>query len=300
MRTSYANIGVGQLCRLFDKTRHAFYDKNWFMLKSEQDAIIVLEMVAEIRREIPKIGTRKLHFMLSQPLKTHRIKMGRDMLHELLQNHTMIIKRKRRYAVTTDSNHWLRKYPNLIKGLISTESEQIWVSDITYILLEDGFNFLSLITDVYSHQIMGHCLHPTLAAEGSLIALKMALAKRTKTTTLIHHSDRGVQYCCSDYVSTLEEYSIEISMTEKGDPYENALAERVNGILKQDFDLGREFKNRDEAITAIDNGIKAYNQLRPHMSCGNLTPVEAHLKTGQLTKLWKPKVYSKKLSSDVV
>lgn len=299
MKASYANVGVGQLCRLFGKTRHAYYDKNWFLEKSEYEAIVALEMVAELRREIPKIGTHKLHFLLKKPLEAHGIKMGRDSLHKLLQDHAMIVKRKRRYAVTTDSTHWLKKYPNRIKDRIVTESEQVWVSDITYILLEDGFNFLSLITDAYSKQIMGHCLHPTLTAEGSLIALKAALSKRIKTTTLTHHSDRGVQYCCSDYVAILTNASIEISMTEKGDPYENAIAERVNGVLKQDFDFAREFKDRKEALKVIDNGIRSYNEIRPHMSCDYLTPVEAHLKTGVLNKRWKHKIYKKKINSDV-
>jgi transposase InsO family protein len=275
---------------LFGKTRHAFYDKSWYVQSRLEAQDIVLEMVAEIRREIPGIGTPKLYHMIKKSLQTQDIKMGRDALHNLLQNHNLIIRRRRRYIKTTDSNHWMKKYPNLIKELLIIESEQLWVADITYILIEDDFNFLSLITDAYSKQIMGYCLHPTLEAEGCLKALQMALEKRIKSANrLIHHSDRGTQYCCGNYVELLQKSGIAISMTEKGDPYENAVAERVNGILKAEFNLSREFTNRQEALEATDKSVKAYNQLRPHMSCNYLTPVEAHQMTGKLNKKWKSK-----------
>lgn len=281
---------------LFGKTRHAFYDRLWFWEKQESSHAIVLEMVAEIRREIPRIGTRKLYYMLRTPLKTHGIKLGRDTLHELLQEYGLIVKPRRRYAKTTDSNHWMKKYPNLIKTLSVLEAERVWVADITYILIGGDFNFLSLLTDAYSKQIMGHCLHPTLEAEGPLRALKMALDNRQKSETkLIHHSDRGTQYCCADYVDILQSSGIEISMTENGDPYENPVAERVNGILKGDFNMCMEFDNREQALIAVERSIRAYNELRPHMSCNYLTPVEAHKMTGVLEKKWKSKVYTKPL-----
>jgi transposase InsO family protein len=183
----------------------------------------------------------------------------------------------------------MKKYPNLIRGMTVDESEQIWVSDITYIMIEDDFNYLSLITDAYSKLIVGYCLYPSLEAEGSITALKMALNQRIKQTSLIHHSDRGTQYCSSGYVGLLQGERIRISMTEKGDPYENAIAERVNGILKTDFDLGRVFKSKEEALTAVSSSIKAYNTLRPHMSCAFLTPAEAHQRKGLLNKQWRNK-----------
>lgn len=287
-------MGVGRLCRLFGKTRHAYYDRNWFLDEREQATHFALEMVAEIRREIPRIGSRKLHFMLEKPLEDHKIKMGRDMLHPLLVDHGLTVKSKRRYIRTTDSNHWLKKYPNLIKNVVVKEPERVWVSDITYIIVEDGFNFLNLITDVYSKKIMGHCLHPTLEAEGAVTALKIALNNREKVNrNLIHHSDRGTQYCSMGYVSILQEAGIKISMTENGDPYENAIAERINGILKQDFDLGREFSSREKAIQAVNRSIRAYNEIRPHMSCDYLTPDAAHQVEGDLKRKWKPKVYNR-------
>ncbi len=291
MKYNYTQVGIGRLCMLFGKTRHAFYDKAWHNQERLETHHIVLEMVAQIRREIPCIGTPKLYHMIKKSLQSQDIKIGRDALHQLLLKEGLIIRSKKRYARTTDSNHWMKKYPNLIKNIIVQESEQIWVSDITYIVIDGNFNYLSLITDAYSKLIMGYCLYQSLEAMGSLIALRMALKQRVKTTLLIHHSDRGVQYCCHDYVNLLQKNEVQISMTDKGDPYENAIAERVNGILKTDFNLSREFKNREEALMAVNKSIYAYNNLRPHLSCDYLTPIEAHEMSGVLKKKWKPKKY---------
>jgi putative transposase len=296
MKSSYTQVGIGRLCMLFGKTRHAFYDKSWHETERMEAKYVVLEMVSTIRRELPRIGTPKLYHMISKPLKRQGIKMGRDALHNLLADHGLTIRPKKRYVKTTNSNHWMKRYPNLIRDIVITESEQLWVSDITYLIIADDFNFLSLITDAYSKQIVGHCLYPTLEAIGSLTALKIALAQRTKPNNkLIHHSDRGVQYCCSDYVTLLKQSNIAISMTEKGDPYENAIAERVNGILKCEFGLNRVFSDRGIALHTVDKSINAYNHLRPHMSCNYLTPVEAHQMSGTLEKKWKPKIYKKQI-----
>lgn len=295
LKATCANTGVGRLCMLFGRTRHAFYDRLWFLKQRDESHILVLEMVAEIRREIPRIGTGKLYQMIRKPLQSNGIKMGRDRLHALLQDHGLTVRPKKRYARTTNSNHWMKKYPNLIKEVESTESEQIWVADITYILVNGDFNFLNLITDNYSKRIMGYCLHPTLEATGTIIALKQALLNRHKPANkLIHHSDRGTQYCCMDYVNLLQTAGISISMTENGDPYENPVAERVNGILKGDFELDKRFSSRSEALTAIDRSIRAYNELRPHMSCNMFTPNQAHEMVGPLEKKWKPKTYVKR------
>jgi transposase InsO family protein len=293
LKSSHAKIGIGKLCVLFGKTRHAFYDKLWFSEQREEANVIALEMVAEIRREIPQIGTRKLFHMIRTPLQAHGIKMGRDILHSLLLEHGLTIKRKKRYVKTTDSNHWMKKYSNLIKELQVIEAEQVWVADITYIQVNRNFNFLSLITDVYSKQIMGYCLYPTLEAQGTLAALRMALGNRQKRIKLFHHSDRGTQYCCAEYVELLRANDIDISMTENGDPYENPVAERINGILKSDFNLSQEFESSDQALCLIERSIKSYNELRPHMSCNYFTPAEAHKMTGVLEKKWKPKKYFK-------
>lgn len=290
MKESHTNVGFGPLCMLFGKTRYAFYKKEKNQQRWLNEEQTVLEMVAMIRRELPRIGTPKLYHMLNKPLQAHHIKMGRDSLHRLLCENNLTIKPRRRYVVTTDSRHWMKKYPNLIKDLVVSESEQLWVSDITYIQVAEGFDFLSLITDAYSKQIMGFCLHPTLQAEGSINALKMALGQKNKQDIRhIHHSDRGIQYCCNDYVKILNAAELEISMTENGNPYENAIAERVNGILKYEFSLNREFADHTQALETVQRSIRAYNQLRPHMSCNYLTPVQAHQMKGVLERKWKAK-----------
>lgn len=289
MKSRYTKIGVERLCRQFGKTRQSFYEKSLHYEERLEEEFIVIEMVSEIRREMPKIGTHKLYQMLKNVFRNQGLKVGRDSLYRILQDNKMIVKPKKRYVKTTDSKHWMKKYPNLIRGFIPTEPEQLWVADITYIQVHDDFNFLSLITDEYSKQIMGYCLHPTLESKGCLSALEMAFSIRTKSTPLIHHSDRRTQYCCNEYVEMLQSNEIKISMTENGDPYENAIAERVNGILKTEFELHNGFNNRKQAIAAVKNSIATYNEKRPHMSCDYLTPIEAHSKTGQLQKRWKNK-----------
>lgn len=293
-------MGVGRLCMLFGKTRQAFYGKEWHFKERFQEAMIALELVAEVRRELPGLGTHKLYRLIRKPLETHGIKIGRDRLHRILHDHGLIIRKRKSYPKTTYSKHWMKKYPNLIKQIIASESEQVWVSDITYICVGYDFNYLSLITDVYSKKIVGYCLHPYLNNEGSLIALDMALAGRRKLSNpLIHHSDRGVQYCSFDYVLRLREANVKISMTENGDVYENAIAERVNGILKTEFNLNKIYRTSTEAKLAIEESIEAYNSKRPHMSCNYLTPMQAHEMKGVLEKKWKSKNYQNPLTNHV-
>ncbi len=213
--------------------------------------------------------------------------MGRDKLFTLLRNHKLLIDTKRRNPKTTQSHHWFRRYPNMIKNLIITQSEQLWVADITYICIGYDFNYLSLITDAYSKQIMGYCLYPYLSNDGCVEALKMALINRSTASPIIHHSDRGVQYCSYDYVDLLQKYKISISMTANGEGYENQIAERVNGILKTEFKLHQTFRYRTEALFAVKTSINAYNTLRPHMSCDFMTPAAAHITDQPLIKRWK-------------
>lgn len=251
--------------------------------------MIVLTLVNELRGNIPMLGTRKILFMLTPELKKHGIKLGRDQLYDLLRFHGLLMRRRTRMVKTTDSHHWLKKYPNLIKDLVLSEAEQLWVSDITYIRTLAGFNYLSLITDAYSRKIMGHTLYETLEATGPTEALVMAVKERKGISSfiLIHHSDRGVQYCSSEYVEILLKENIAISMTQSGSPYENALAERVNGTIKNDFFPKKVYQNHKEAKKAISKIIEVYNKKRPHASVDYLTPDEAHLKKGDLKKRWK-------------
>lgn len=248
---------------------------------------IVLKLVREIREDLPRVGGSKLHFMLQNKLQEHSIKMGRDALYELLGAHGYLLRYRKRKPYTTNSNHPYKKYPNLIREIkYLTHPGQLWVSDITYLRLKETFCYLSIVTDAYSHKIIGYCLYPTLHSNGPVNALLMA-AKSTRQETLIHHSDRGSQYCCADYVKILEHYGIKISMTEKGDPYENAIAERVNGILKGEFLLDKTFTSFTQAQQTVSNAIEKYNQIRPHASCDNLTPMQAHDHNGILRKRWK-------------
>lgn len=239
---------------------------------------------------MPRIGTRKLHYMLTDTLQKHNISIGRNSLFDLLAEYGLLVRRrKRKRTNTTNSNHPFRKYPNLIRGMEVLRPNSLWVSDITYISLREGFCYLSLVTDAYSRKIVGYCLYPTLKKEGSLYALQMGLRSLADKpdTALIHHSDRGLQYCCSAYTSLLESKKMGISMTEKGDPYENAIAERVNGILKDEFALDSDFDTFEQAQNAVDRAVTIYNEQRPHGSCDNLTPEQAHQKQGLLKSKWK-------------
>ena len=281
-------MGVGPLCRLFGKTRQAYYKKSWSLNDEEQQEVIVLDLVAQVRRDLPGLGIHKLYKCLYQPLRSNGINMGRDKLLTVLRNNDLLIRRRKRGSPkTTQSNHWFRRYPNLIKDIEIKQSEQVWVADITYICIGYDFNYLSLITDAYSRKIMGYCLHPYLTNEGTLLALKMALSNKFTDNKTIHHSDRGVQYCSYDYVTLMLKNGIKISMTEHGEAYENPIAERMNGILKTEFNLSQVFTSRSEALFAVKKSITAYNKLRPHMSCSYLTPEKAHYTGIPLVKYWR-------------
>jgi putative transposase len=283
----YGHYSVRYFCSLFGKSRQAWYEQTQRQNEQQLSDTMVLKLVAEIRSELPRLGTRKLHHLLDVHLQAHQIRVGRDKLYELLGHHGYLLRYRRRKAYTTDSNHHYRKYPNLIRDLMLTKSNQLWVSDITYIRMNQGFSYLSIITDAYSRKIVGYCLHPSLSSEGAITALLMAIKQSGSRHSLIHHSDRGIQYCCSDYVQLLDHYHVRISMTENGDPYENAIAERVNGILKNEFDLHKTFGSFTEASQVVEQGIEKYNHIRPHSSCDYLTPVMAHEQSGWLRKRWK-------------
>lgn len=287
----YSHYGVSYYCRLFGKTRQAFYDQKNKPSDTGMKDALVLKLVQEIRNDLPRCGSDKLHILLQDAFAWHGIKMGRDALNDLLGKHGYLIRCRRRKPYTTNSRHHYKKYPNLIRELTITRPGKLWVSDITYLRLKSSFAYLSIITDAYSHKIVGYKLHPTLAAQGAVDALKMASKDTRITSELIHHSDRGIQYCCHDYVQEIEGLNIQLSMTEKGDPYENPVAERINGILKHEHLLAQIFPSFEAAKNEVDKAVKAYNELRLHDSCNRMTPQAAHLQTGILKKHWKPKKY---------
>lgn len=287
MKHDYPHLGIELLCRLFGKTRHAYYDTSW----RNQDNIlredIIIEQVLSVRKKLPRAGTRKLHYLIGPILAQHGIYVGRDQLFDLLAEHKLLIRRRKRKVFTTDSRHWMHKYSNLITDIQVFRPEQIWVSDITYIGMGNKWGYLSLITDAYSRKIMGYAFREDLAAQGCIDALQMALKNRVYSSSLIHHSDRGSQYCSKQYVELLIRNDIAISMTQNGDPYENALAERVNGIIKTEFNLNNTQLGFEKTMLQIKESIKAYNEIRPHASCDYLTPDQTHFKTHPLKKRWK-------------
>jgi transposase InsO family protein len=273
---------------LFGKTRQAFYEQKWRIEKRSMEEELVVKQVLLIRKTLPKLGGRKLHHMLQNFMEQHRINMGRDQLFDLLSEQGLLIKKRKRRVSTTNSNHRFRKYPNMTKGLEINRSEQLWVSDITYLSTRQGFVYLSLITDAYSKKIVGYNVENNLATEGCIKALQMALeGRKQRKRLLIHHSDRGIQYCSSAYVELLQSNSITISMTEKGDPHENAIAERVNGILKDEFNLYQTFSSISHAKSVVKQSVFYYNNHRPHGTCDYLTPQKAEMKEGVLTRRWK-------------
>jgi transposase InsO family protein len=286
---------LADICTLFGVTRQAYYKKRQHNDELLLHQEVVLQMVEHLR-SIPqwqRTGTDKLHRMLSPDLVKMGIKMGRVALNELLFENSMLVRKRRAKARTTDSYHHYRKYANKIKGKLIDRPGMVWVSDITYLDATDRFAYLFLITDAYSRKIIGYSTQLTLAATGAVAALRMAADQWVviDNKSLTHHSDRGSQYCCHDYITFLNNHAIDISMAEKGNPYENAIAERINGIVKQ-MGLDRTFASFKEVEQAVSETIDIYNNQRLHSSIEYLTPSVAHTKTGELKKGWKPKIYS--------
>lgn len=290
---------MGQICRLFGKSRQAYYQMEKRRDRNQVGDEIVLMYVRSVRARQPRMGTRKMYWLLNAVMKENGIKMGRDKFFGLLRSHGLLVKPRRRGVRTTDSNHVYRKYPNLIKEYEPCGPEQIWSSDITYVSTEEGFVYVSLVTDQYSKKIMGYAVHATLEAEGPLQALNMALKNRSHPETrLIHHSDRGIQYCSGEYIGLLERNGVQISMAAPGNPYENAVSERVNGIVKTEFYLDGYFKNIEQVRTAVSETVFLYNNHRPHASCDYLTPEQAHQQRGKLKKRWRN--YQSKVQPQVI
>jgi len=261
-------------CELFGFSKQAYYKHQTYKKISDSKNLNTKESVLVLRRQMPRLGTRKLYYLLKAEGIIH---IGRDKLFSVLRQEGLLVSRKRKYTITTNSKHWLRKYPNLIKNIHPERPEQLWVADITYIDTHDGNAYLHLITDAYSKRVMGYELSDNMEAASTLKALKMALSKRKyKASELIHHSDRGLQYCSKLYTDCLKENDVIISMTENGDPYENAVAERVNGILKDEFGLSDTLESIMQAKELTAQSIIIYNNLRPHLSCSMLTPNQMH------------------------
>lgn len=237
---------------------------------------MIKEIVLEIRRRQPKVGVRKLQRHLNQRLLSKEIKVGRDRLFGLLRSWKLLIRPKRNFKRTTNSRHWFKIYKNLIKDKPPARPDEIWVADITYIKIRGKFCYLFLIMDLFSRRVVGYNVSHSLAIEGAFQALRMALKQRTGTQALIHHSDRGLQYCCDDYIHLLKEHGVEISLTEEDHVYENAFAERLNGILKSEFLLHREFPTIHEVKRMVADSVEIYNKERLHTNLNYRTPHAVH------------------------
>lgn len=266
---SYSLSSVSQEYNL---TRDAYYKYEKRFIEQEQNKNKVLSLVKKRRDILPREGCRKLHNSLEEVFLQNNLKIGRDKLFDILRSENMLVMRKKASFKTTNSCHHFHKYNNLIKDLEIRGINQVWVSDITYIRTVNGFCYLALITDIYSRKIVGFDVSNTLELTGSLRALQQALRRSSNIAGLIHHSDRGVQYCSNQYVGELKKKGIKISMTEENHCYENAIAERVNGILKDEFYLDQTFFDVSHAQRAAKNAIKLYNEVRLHLSLNYKTP----------------------------
>jgi putative transposase len=270
------SLTVKRICQTYGLSRSGYYKAGRATQKHQLQSDILLELIGQIRKILPRVGGRKLYHMLEEDLVKASIKIGRDRFFSFLRQENLLIKAKKKYARTTNSSHRFRTYNNLLENKQISQSHQAWVCDITYIRTLEGFSYLALITDAYSRKIVGYDFSDSLELEGCKRALLMAIGQLPTTYQLIHHSDRGFQYCSNVYTHILNKHNIQISMAEKGNCYENAMAERVNGILKQEFFLDENFKSKVIARKAVDQAIWNYNEIRPHFSINLLTPTLKH------------------------
>jgi putative transposase len=265
-----------RLCIFFKVTRQAYYKA---LKQVERDGIrheLIIGLVQQIRRSNKKMGGKKLYHLLEADIHRIDASMGRDKFFDLLRQWGLLIKRRRKYAMTTESRHRFRVYENKLQDFIPVGPHQAWVCDITYVRIRDGFVYLFLITDAYSRKIIGWELSDSLGLEGALRSLAMAIKQCPDPDGIIHHSDRGFQYCSHEYVNRLKARGIEISMAKQGNCYENAMAERVNGILKDEYGLDETFADETEARQITREGIRAYNEQRPHWSLDLQIPAKVH------------------------
>jgi len=288
MRQCHPSYNLDVLCRLFGKSRQAFYERTKYISLKKTQEEVILSLVREVRKDFPRMGARKLLIYLAPRFDAMGLGIGRDAFIELLYQNRLLVRRPRNKRKTTFSSHWMHKYPNLVIDYAPDAPNRLWVSDITYIDIASGSSYLSLITDAYSHKIVGWNLGKTLQASDTLVALKMALKDlKGNHPELVHHSDRGAQYCCGSYVNLLTRRKIQISMTQSGNPRENAIAERVNGILKTEWMHDKKPVSWKETVAFAGKVVDLYNHQRPHQSIGYMTPAQVH-QTGMKTeRKWK-------------
>ena len=265
------------MCSFFGYSRSGYYKSLDEQIQRDLQEDLIVRAVQQIKKTQSMIGGKKLYKLVKDDLSRLMEGVGRDKFFDILGKNQLLVKRKKRYVKTTNSHHYFRKYKNKLRDKLLTGPNQAYVSDITYLRTRHGFVYLFLQTDAYSRMITGWDLSDNLSIEGAIRALKMTIRQSPQTKDAVHHSDRGIQYCSKAYVRLLKKAKMEISMTEENHCYENAIAERVNGILKQEFLLDAEFANRQSALKAVREAIKIYNEERPHWSLNLCTPKQIHL-----------------------
>ncbi len=264
-------------------SRQCFYKRKKDACVISCKQTIVKGLVNKERKLLPRIGTRKLYHLIYPDLKELGVKCGRDKLFTILRSYGLLIRPRKRYIQTTMSKHWLRKWPNLIKEKTATLPDEIWVSDITYIKTEQGNCYLNMVTDKCTRKIVGYAVADTMETDKMIEAFHMAIkGKRNPLTPTIHHSDRGLQYCSKDYISLAQDHQIKISMTENGDPYENALAERMNRTIKEEFGLDKTIKTKQLVGEIVKESIDLYNSKRPHLALNMATPNHEYQKKSRI------------------
>ena len=267
-------------------TPQAYHKQNKKQFRLQYHEGLILQQIDLIRKQQPRCGGRKLFIMLQPFFKQHAISIGRDKFFNLLMCNKLLVRRTKRSVHTTNSKHHFYRYPNMVKGFTPLKAHELWVADITYIPLKERFAYLFLITDAYSRKIVGFHVSDDMKVSAAVLALKKALAQKPPETIVIHHSDRGIQYCSSEYVNLLQQHNAMISMTNNGDPLENALAERVNGILKTEL-INSFYNDADAASIHISRCITIYNYRRRHSSLNWQIPADVHTQKGPQIRRWK-------------
>lgn len=269
-------VPVSRLCRRAGMTPQNYYAQRRTRQRRDVDGELIVRLVRRERQEQPRLGGRKLLHLVGQELREHGVEIGRDRLFAVLRENGLLVEPKPCRPRTTNSRHSLPVFHNLVAGLKPTAPNQAWVSDLTYVRTDEGYLYAALITDMFSRKIVGSFIGDSLEAEGCLQALKMAVKALPPGARPIHHSDRGCQYCCHLYVEELQKANMSISMTETAHCYENAMAERVNGILKQEYEMDASFRTKDLAKKAFAQAVWLYNHRRPHLSLDYRIPAEVH------------------------
>jgi putative transposase len=271
-----AGISVSALCDRVGMSRQNYYAARRLREGRQVDEALILELVRRERRVQPRLGGRKLRHLLRADMAEAGVDVGRDRFFELLAEHDLLVVPKPGAPHTTNSRHALPVFHNLLEGKVLRAPNEAWVSDLTYIRTDEGFLYAAMITDAYSRKIVGAHIGDSLEAEGCLLALDQALGELPEGKRPIHHSDRGCQYCCHEYVGRLQVRALPISMTEVMHCYENALAERVNGILKQEYEMDRTFRTKAQAKEAFEQAVWLYNHRRPHLMLNYRFPAVVH------------------------